>query len=623
MEIFGVFEGGGAKGLAHVGALRAAEQRGFQFRAVAGTSIGAMIAALVAAGFKSEELFRVTDAGESGLLSDDLELKFLDKTEYARVLRLRLQMKKLLQRPEPGFRTYFWEHVVSRLWLSWGVAVLAANLSVLPLAIHRRLMGDLWWEAGAVGTSRLREWIDETIRNKLGLPAGTPVLFKNLPIDLRVVATNLTQNDVQIFGRIGTPNIPVADAVTASMAYPLFFKPVHVDGAVYVDGGLASNGPAWVLDDLRDLADARIPTFAFRLLDPLPEALPKRSRRWAVGRALRKWLDYAPKASSRRPKLGPLARRFVTSSLNSRSVLETRRIDEFHLIELSAQLNTLDFDIVNANKARTVEQGARGVSEYLSRKIGPRDPALMERALRAFAGMVKEHTYDEGVVRAYILQPTSEIVGRVVYAAMLEGEADDTIAMRLDTRSQALALALREPVLMRTSSLPIEDLTRTATKYLHAARPADVTHVLCVPIFPSHRAWIEETPTDRPQPLAALCFDFRNPGGEHLLLDPKIEDLISGIAQALGDFWTSMPMSEISSLPDQAGVPSREWIQLGDTAGFYVSGRKVRACPDQAIVEHISKTVARIGGDGGLFPIISLPSIAQQAAKAAGEVDHV
>lgn len=607
MEVFGVFEGGGAKGLAHVGALRAAEQRGFRFRAVAGTSIGAMIAALVAAGFKSEDLFRVTDSGECGLLSDNLELKFMDETEYSRVLRLRRHLEALVREPEPGFRTYLRDHVVSRLWLSWGVAVAAASVSPLALAMHRKVLGDLWWEAGAVGTGRLRAWIDETIRVKLGLPAGTTVRFQDLPIDLRVVATDLTRNDMRIFGRERTPDTPVADAVTASMAYPLFFKPVQVEGAVYVDGGLASNAPAWVLDDLRDMADARIPTFAFRLLDPLPSALPKPSKRRWLGRTLRKCLACAPKASSRRPKLGPLARRFVTSSLNSRSFLEMRRIDEFHLIELNAHLNTLDFDVVNANKAATVEHGARGVSEYLSRKIGPRDPVLMQKALRAFAGMVKEHTYDDGVVRAYVLQPTSEIIGRVVYAAMLEGEADDSLAIRLDTRSQALCLTLREPVLMRTNSIPIEDLTRTATKYLHAARPADVTHVLSVPIFPSHSAWSENKTQGRPPPLAALCFDFRRPGGEHLLLDPRMEDMVSAIAQALGDFWTSMPLSDVECLAEHAGAPSRDWVQLGDPAGFYVSERKVRACPELAIAAQISRTVARIGGDAELFPITSLP----------------
>lgn len=603
MDVYGVFEGGGAKGLAHVGALSAAEQRGFRFRAVAGTSIGAMIAALVAAGFKSEELFRVTASGECGLFSDDLELKFMDEVEYSRVVRLRMQLETILRKREPGFRTYVWEHVASRLWLTWGVAVAVANVSVLPLAMHRKVLGDLWWEAGAVSTERLRAWIDETIRMKLGLPEGTTVRFQDLPIELRVVATDLTRNDMQVFGRDSTPNVSVADAVTASMAYPLFFKPVEVDGNVYVDGGLASNGPAWVLDDLRDMADARIPTFAFRLLDPPPSATPKRSTRWWLGRMIRKCLDAAPRASTQRPKLGSLARRFVSSSINSRSVLEMRRIDEFHLIELNAHASTLDFDVVNANKAATVEHGARGVSEYLSRKIGPRDPELMERALRAFASVVKENTFDNGVVRAYVVQPTDDIIGRVVYAAMLEGDADDRLLIRLDTRSQALCLRMREPVLMKTNALPIEDLTRTATKYLHAARPAEVTHVLSVPIFPSHSAWAESRTESRPPPLAALCFDFRQSGGEHVLLDTGTEDMISAIAQALGEFWTGMALSDVTCLPEKAGTPSRDWTQLGERTGFYVSSRKLRACPEPAVVEQISKTVLRIGGDAKIFPV--------------------
>jgi NTE family protein len=48
VKAYGVFEGGGARGYAHVGALLAAEARGIEFVAVAGTSIGAGIAALIA-----------------------------------------------------------------------------------------------------------------------------------------------------------------------------------------------------------------------------------------------------------------------------------------------------------------------------------------------------------------------------------------------------------------------------------------------------------------------------------------------------------------------------------------------------------------------------------------------
>lgn len=52
----GIFSGGGSLGIAYAGALRAVQDHGFWFTRVAGTSVGAMIAALVAAGYEAAEL---------------------------------------------------------------------------------------------------------------------------------------------------------------------------------------------------------------------------------------------------------------------------------------------------------------------------------------------------------------------------------------------------------------------------------------------------------------------------------------------------------------------------------------------------------------------------------------
>jgi predicted acylesterase/phospholipase RssA len=57
MEAFGIFEGGGAKGLAHIGALKATEEAGVEFIGVAGTSAGSIVASLVAAGYRADELY--------------------------------------------------------------------------------------------------------------------------------------------------------------------------------------------------------------------------------------------------------------------------------------------------------------------------------------------------------------------------------------------------------------------------------------------------------------------------------------------------------------------------------------------------------------------------------------
>jgi predicted acylesterase/phospholipase RssA len=53
-DVFAVFEGGGVKGIAHVGALaRFHEEEELQFRGYAGTSAGAIVAALAAVGYRA------------------------------------------------------------------------------------------------------------------------------------------------------------------------------------------------------------------------------------------------------------------------------------------------------------------------------------------------------------------------------------------------------------------------------------------------------------------------------------------------------------------------------------------------------------------------------------------
>src|ERR1044071_3130143 len=56
----GVFEGGGAKGIAYAGALLALQEKRCWFRAVAGASAGAITAALIASGLTPEEIAQAT-----------------------------------------------------------------------------------------------------------------------------------------------------------------------------------------------------------------------------------------------------------------------------------------------------------------------------------------------------------------------------------------------------------------------------------------------------------------------------------------------------------------------------------------------------------------------------------
>src|SRR6478735_4639496 len=56
MKVDAVFEGGGIRGIAFAGAIESMEAHGVQWQKLAGTSVGAIIAALLAAGYTSKEI---------------------------------------------------------------------------------------------------------------------------------------------------------------------------------------------------------------------------------------------------------------------------------------------------------------------------------------------------------------------------------------------------------------------------------------------------------------------------------------------------------------------------------------------------------------------------------------
>lgn len=194
MEIDGVFSGGGIKGFALLGALEILEERGFTFKRFAGTSAGAVISALAAAGYSSKEMIDL-------MKSIDMKI-FLDR----RKTLLPFQMAK---------------------WL----------LLYFRMGIYR---GDL-----------LEDWLGKKLAHK-----GV-YTFKDLPPDsLRVIASDLSAGRLLVLpddlGKYGVPKetFPVARAIRMSCAIPYFFEPVKLRSLsgtnMIVDGGLLSNFPIWL-----------------------------------------------------------------------------------------------------------------------------------------------------------------------------------------------------------------------------------------------------------------------------------------------------------------------------------------------------------------------------------------
>jgi len=336
-DVFLIFEGGGARCIAHIGALRALERKGVDIKGVAGTSAGAMIAALVAAGYRSEDLFSID--GETAGMSPVLRSVGL---QAAQDLFRRRDLLALTVLARPLLMAGRWAVVAAvalivggfmgagywaQACLPCGVAVATIEIAILLLVAYRLL-------SGLASLDRLRDKLDQALRLRLDMvdEPGRPATFRDLRQrgrPLRIVATNVDRGTLRLFSDKTTPDMAVADAVTASMAVPLLFKPRRIDGQRHVDGALVSNLPAWTFDEERALfPDAA--TIAFEIADPR-----------SVGEA---------NGNGASSLMAGIAR----SALFGATVLERRGTQHLQGFPLQTTVGLLDFDMPRARVVRAI-----------------------------------------------------------------------------------------------------------------------------------------------------------------------------------------------------------------------------------------------------------------------------
>lgn len=187
-----VLSGGGAKGVAHIGALKVIEEAGIPIDYIVGTSMGSIIGGLYAIGYTPEQMDSMVQKQDwSFVLSDRIKRSQQTVSERERsekyVLSIPLTRKPLKEQAGGG-------------------VIKGQNLA--------NLFSDL--------TLGYHDSID----------------FNKLPIPFACVAENVVDGEEIVFHE-GV----LATAMRASMAIPGVFTPVRIDSMVLVDGGMKNNYP--------------------------------------------------------------------------------------------------------------------------------------------------------------------------------------------------------------------------------------------------------------------------------------------------------------------------------------------------------------------------------------------
>jgi len=187
-----VLSGGGARGTAHIGVLKVLEEMRVPIDAIAGTSVGAVVGGLYAAGVPADEIEKI-------VTSIDWQDAFRDRPSRADLAFRRKQDD--------------------------------ADFPVrLPLGLKG---GKFLLPRGLIQGQKLHQML----RSRT-LAVSNIERFDDLPIPFRAVATDIETGETVILD-----HGDLATAVRASMSAPAVFAPVEIEGRLLVDGGIADNVP--------------------------------------------------------------------------------------------------------------------------------------------------------------------------------------------------------------------------------------------------------------------------------------------------------------------------------------------------------------------------------------------
>ncbi len=191
-----VLSGGGARGMAHIGVIKALEEEKIPIDYITGTSAGAIVGFLYSLGFSAEDIDSISQTEDfsnwaTGVIDENFTYYFRKYEDNSSWINLKFSLDSLIQTRLPT-------HLVNSVPFDFALMELSAAVN-----------------------------------------AKTGYEFDSLFVPFRCVASNVEEKSSVIFKRGN-----LAEAVRASSAYPFYFKPLLVDGKLLYDGGMYNNFPA-------------------------------------------------------------------------------------------------------------------------------------------------------------------------------------------------------------------------------------------------------------------------------------------------------------------------------------------------------------------------------------------
>lgn len=319
-----IFEGGGVKGIAYVGAMQVLGNRGLlpDIRRVGGASAGAINALIFALGYSILE--------QNDILHSTDFRKFMDD--------------------------------------SFGA-----------IRDIRRLAREFGWHKGDFFAS----WIGDLIQDRLGDARAT---FRDLREagrpDLYTIGTNLSTGYTEVFSAERHADMPLAEAVRITMSIPLFFAAVRHGPRedVYVDGGVQLNYPVKLFDRERYIDMEREPTAArptsyynknnARFQLSRPGRSPYVYNRQTLGLRLDTAQEIGlyrydePLAGKPIKNFTDYARALVGAIMNVQQNIHLHGDDWQRTVYINTlDIGTIDFDISDEKKQALINEGITGAEQ--------------------------------------------------------------------------------------------------------------------------------------------------------------------------------------------------------------------------------------------------------------------